>query len=53
MLVRTLIIVDDAALEARLDRIFEPLETAIATAPQKAVLWDRVKAFPTDLVPEP
>jgi len=50
MLVRILLIVDDAALERRLDRIFEPLETAVATAPQKAVLWDRVKAFPTDLV---
>ncbi len=50
MLVRILLIVDDADLERRLDRIFEPLETAVATAPHKAVLWDRVKAFPTDLV---
>jgi DNA-binding NtrC family response regulator len=50
MLVRALIIVDDAKLERRLDRIFEPLETAVATAPRKAVLWDRVKAFPADLV---
>ena len=50
MLVRVLLIVDDANLERRLDRIFEPLETAVATAPHKAVLWDRVKAFPTDLV---
>ncbi len=45
-----MLIVDDSAFERRLDRIFEPLETAVATAPQKAVLWDRVKAFPTDLV---
>ncbi len=50
MLVRVLLIVDDADLERRLDRIFEPLETAVATAPHKAVLWDRVKAFPADLV---
>ena len=50
MLVRVLLIVDDANLERRLDQIFEPLETAVATAPHKAVLWDRVKAFPTDLV---
>ena len=50
MLVRALIIVDDAKLERRLDEILEPLETAVATAPQKAVLWDRVKAFPADLV---
>lgn len=50
MLVRALIIVDDSALERRLDQILEPLETAIATAPHKAVLWDRVKAFPADLV---
>ncbi len=50
MLVRILLIVDDADLERRLDRIFEPLETAVATAPHKAVLWDRVKAFPADLV---
>ncbi len=50
MLVRILLIVDNADLERRLDRIFEPLETAVATAPHKAVLWDRVKAFPTDLV---
>jgi DNA-binding NtrC family response regulator len=50
MLVRVLLIADDANLERRLDRIFEPLETAVATAPQKAVLWDRVKAFPADLV---
>lgn len=50
MLVRALLIVDDPELERRLDRIFEPLETAVATAPQKAVLWDRVKAFPADLV---
>ena len=50
MLVRVLLIVNDAELERRLDRIFEPLETAVATAPQTAVLWDRVKAFPTDLV---
>ena len=50
MLVRVLLIADDADLEGRLDRIFEPLQTAVATAPQKAVLWDRVKAFPADLV---
>jgi len=50
MLVRALLIVDDPKLERRLDRIFEPLETAVATAPHKAVLWDRVKAFPADLV---
>lgn len=50
MLVRVLLIVDDAALERRLDRVFEPLETAVATAPHQAVLWDRVKAFPADLV---
>ncbi len=50
MLVRALLIVDNAELERRLDRIFEPLETAVATAPHKAVLWDRVKAFPADLV---
>jgi two-component system response regulator AtoC len=50
MLVRALLIVDDAELELRLNRIFEPLDTAIATAPQQAVLWDRVKAFPADLV---
>ncbi len=50
MLVRALLIVDDADLERRLDRIFEPLETAVATAPRKAVLWDRVQAFPADLV---
>ncbi len=50
MLVRALLIVDDSDLERRLDRIFEPLETAVATAPHKAVLWDRVKAFPADLV---
>jgi len=50
MHVRALLIVDNAELERRLDRIFEPLETAVATAPQKAVLWDRVKAFPADLI---
>jgi DNA-binding NtrC family response regulator len=50
MLVRILIIVDDPDLERRLDRVFEPLEAAVATAPHKAVLWDRVKAFPADLV---
>lgn len=50
MLIRVLLIVDDAELERRLDRIFEPLDTAVATAPHDAVLWDRVKAFPTDLV---
>jgi DNA-binding NtrC family response regulator len=50
MLIRILLIVDDSDLERRLDRIFEPLDTAVATAPQKAVLWDRVKAFPADLV---
>ncbi len=50
MLVRALLIVDNAESERRLDRIFEPLETAVATAPHKAVLWDRVKAFPADLV---
>jgi DNA-binding NtrC family response regulator len=50
MLVRVLLIVDEADVERRLDRIFEPLETAVATAPQRAVLWDRVKAFPADLV---
>lgn len=50
MLVRVLLIVDDAELERRLDRIFEPLQAAVATAPQRAVLWDRVKAFPADLV---
>ena len=50
MLVRALIIVDNAKLERRLDCIFEPLETAVATAPHEAVLWDRVKAFPADLV---
>ena len=50
MLVRILLIVDNADLERRLDLIFEPLETAVVTAPHKAVLWDRVKAFPTDLV---
>ena len=50
MLVRILLIVDDADLERRLDRIFEPLETVVAAAPHKAVLWDRVQAFPADLV---
>lgn len=50
MLVRALIIVEDSELERRLDRIFENLETAVATAPQEAVLWDRVKAFPADLI---
>lgn len=50
MLVRALLIVDDVDLERRLDHIFEPLETAVATAPRMAVLWDRVKAFPADLV---
>ena len=50
MLIRVLLIVDNVELERRLDRIFEPLETAVATAPQNAVLWDRVKAFPADLV---
>lgn len=50
MLVRVLLIFDDADSERRLDGIFEPLETAIATAPKKAMLWDRVKAFPADLV---
>ena len=51
MLVRALLIIDDdSELERRLSEIFEPLETAIATAPQQAVLWDRVKAFPADLV---
>ena len=50
MLVRVLMIVDDSELERRLDQIFEPLDAAVATAPQKAVLWDRVKAFPADLV---
>ena len=50
MLVRALLIVEDAELESRLNRIFEPLDTAVATAPQQAVLWDRIKAFPTDLV---
>lgn len=50
MLVRVLLIVDCQDLERRLDRIFEALDTAVATAPQKAVLWDRVKAFPADLV---
>ena len=50
MLVRVLLIVDEPGLERRLDHIFEPLETAVATAPHNAVIWDRVKAFPTDLV---
>ncbi len=50
MLVWVLLIVDEAELERRLDRIFEPLETAVATAPHQAELWDRVKAFPADLV---
>ena len=50
MLIRVLLIVDEVEQERRLDRIFEPLETAVATAPRKAVLWDRVKAFPADLV---
>ena len=50
MLVRILLVVDDANSQRRLDRVFEPLETAVATAPRKAVLWDRVKAFPADLV---
>ena len=50
MLVRVLLIVDDPDMERRLDRIFEPLQAAVATAPQEAVLWDRVKAFPADLV---
>jgi hypothetical protein len=36
MLVRILLIVDDVQLENRLDRIFEPLDTAVATAPQNA-----------------
>lgn len=50
MLVRALLIVENAELERRLDRIFESLEAAVATAPQQAVLWDRVQAFPADLV---
>lgn len=50
MLVRVLLIVDDASLERRLDRVFEPLDTAVATAPHDAMLWDRVKAVPADLV---
>lgn len=50
ILVRILIVVDDNELERRLDRISEPLETAVATAPHNGVLWDRVTAFPADLV---
>lgn len=46
MLVRLLVIVDDGELDRRLDRILEPLDAAVATAPSNAVLWDRVKAFP-------
>ncbi len=50
MLIRVQIVIDDPKLESRLDSIFEPLDIAIATAPQDAVLWDRVNAFPADLV---
>ncbi|NNE00486.1 MAG: sigma-54-dependent Fis family transcriptional regulator [Pirellulaceae bacterium] len=50
ILVRILIVVDDRELERRFDRICEPLETAVATAPHNGLLWDRVTAFPTDLV---
>ena len=32
------------------DKNLDTLETAVATAPHQAVLWDRVKAFPADLV---
>ncbi len=50
MLVRTLLIVDDAESERRLDKICETLETAVATAPHQSMLWDRVKAYPADLL---
>lgn len=43
-------IVDNGELERRLDRICESLESAVATAPHTAVLWDRVRAFPADLI---
>ncbi|MGB5811277.1 MAG: sigma-54 dependent transcriptional regulator [Polyangiales bacterium] len=42
--------VDDSQLEQRLEAILTPLDAALATAPARAVLWDRVAAFPADLV---
>ena len=50
MLVRVLLIVDDPELERRLDHIFEKLDAAVASAPRRAVIGDRLKAFPADLV---
>lgn len=50
MLVRVILIVQDAELEQRLDRAFEPIDSAVATPPRDAVFWDRLMAFPGDLV---
>jgi DNA-binding NtrC family response regulator len=50
VLIRVLLVVNDPLLERRLETIVAPLDTAMATAPPRAVLWDRVRAFPADLV---
>lgn len=50
MLIRVLLVIDDQALQDRLERILSPIDAAIAAAPARAVFWDRVGAFPADLV---
>lgn len=50
VLIRVLLVVNDPELEQRLESIVAPLDAAMATAPPRAVLWDRVRAFPADLV---
>ncbi|MFT5358859.1 MAG: DNA-binding NtrC family response regulator [Polyangiales bacterium] len=50
MLIRILVVVNDSDLEQRLERLLGPLDAALAMAPTRAILWDRLNAFPADLV---